>query len=114
MLVSVNGRPLPAIISPIPETPTVLDGTLFLDGSGNAVFREHQRVMIAPGEVTYTTNYTYAISDSKIEFHSATPCPPDAICAAPPAGMFLQNHLLVDMSARNNTLIYDYQLVMPD
>ena len=114
MLVGVNGRPLPAIISPIPETPTVLDGTLFLDGSGNAVVREHQRVMIAPGEVTYTTNYTYTISDSKIEFHSATPCPPDAICAAPPAGTFLQNHLLVDMSAGNGTLIYDYQLVIPD
>jgi hypothetical protein len=30
------------------------------------------------------------------------------------AGLFLQNHLLVDMSAGNGTLIYDYQLVMPD
>lgn len=114
MLVSVNSRPLPTVTSPIPEAPTVLDGTLFLDGAGNAVVREHQHVMIAPGEVTYTTNYTYTISDSKVEFHSATPCPPDAICAAPPVGTFLQNHLLVDMSAGNGTLIYNYQLVMPD
>ena len=114
MLVSVNGRPLPTVTSPIPEAPTVLDGTLFLDGGGNAVIREHQHVMIAPGEVTYTTNYTYTISDSKVAFQSATPCPPDAICAAPPVGTFLHNHLLVDMSAGNGTLVYDYQLVMPD
>ena len=114
MLVSVNGRPLPTVTFPFPEAPTVLDGTLFLDGAGNAVIREHQHVMIAPGEVTYTTNYTYTISDSKVEFHSATPCPPDAICAAPPVGTFLENHLLVDMGAGGNALIYDYQLVMPD
>lgn len=117
MLVSVNGRPLPAIISPIPETPTVLDGTLFLDGAGNAVVTVHETAMISPGEVTYTTNYTYTISDGKIEFHPVTPCPADAICAGPPVGTFFQNHLLVDMSGGNNTLLYDYQqvmLVMPD
>src|SRR5436305_14191942 len=73
MLVSVNGRPLPAIISPIPEAPTVLDGTVFLDGSGNAIIHEHQRVMIAPGEVTYNTNYTYTITDNTIHFQIDCP-----------------------------------------
>jgi len=114
MLVSVNGRPLPAIISPIPESPTVLDGTLFLDGAGNAVVREHQHVMISPGDVTYTTNYTYTISDGKIQFHIT--CPPDALalCAGPPIGTFVGSHLIVDMSGGTNALVYDYQLVMPD
>ena len=112
MLVSVNGRPLPAIISPIPESPTVLDGTLFLDGAGNAVVREHQHVMIAPGDVTYSTNYTYTVKHDKIEFY--IPCPIDAICAGPPIGTFFGTHLIVDMSGGTNALVYDYQLVMPD
>lgn len=112
MLVSVNGRTLPAIISPIPESPTVLDGTLFLDGAGNAVVRDHQRVMIAPGEVTYTTNYTYTIIDNKIQFHIA--CPIDAICAGPPIGTFVGTHLVVDMGGGANNLVYDYMLLMPD
>lgn len=112
MLVSVNGRPLPTFISPIPEAPTVLDGALFLDGAGNAVVREHQRVMIAPGEVTYNTNYTYTITDNTIQFHIN--CPIGAFCIAPPTGTFVDSHLLVDMSGGNKSLIYDYQLVMPD
>lgn len=112
MLVSVNGQPLPAIISPIPESPTVLDGTLFLDGAGNAVVRDHQRVMIAPGEVTYTTNYTYTISDNRIHFH--IDCPIGAYCAGPPIGTFVGNHLLVDMRPGAGNLVYDYMHLMPD
>lgn len=112
MLVSVNGRPLPAIISPIPESPTVLDGTLFLDGAGNAVLREHQRVMIAPGEVTYTTNYTYTTSDNTIHLHMD--CPMGAFCMGTPIGTFVGTHLLVDMSGGANNLVYEYMLVMPD
>jgi hypothetical protein len=112
MLVSVNGHPLPAIISPIPEAPTVLDGTLFLDGAGHALVREHQRVMIAPGDVTYTTNYTYTIVGGKVQFH--IDCPPNALCIAPPVGIFVDGRLLVDMSGGAGSLVYAYQLVMPD
>ena len=112
MLVSVNGRSLPTVTSPIPEAPTVLDGTLFLDGSGNALVREHQHVMIAPGDVTYTTNYTYTIDGDTIRFH--IDCPPGAFCIMPPVGSFVGTHLLVDMGGGGNSLIYDYQLVMPD
>ena len=112
MLVTVNGHPLPAVISPMPESPTVLDGTLVLDGAGNAVVRDHELVMIAPGEVTYTTNYTYSISDHKIQFH--IDCPIGAYCAGPPIGTFVGNHVLVDMSGGANNLVYDYMLVMPD
>lgn len=110
MLVTVNGRPLPAIISPIPEAPTVLDGTLFLDGAGNAIIHEHQQVMIAPGEVTYNTNYTYMITDNTIQFH--IDCPIGALCMQPPVGTFVNGHLLVTMGANN--AVYDYQLVMLD
>src|SRR3954470_14545100 len=114
MLVSVNGQSLPAIISPIPESPTVLDGTLFLDGSGKAVVRDHQRVMIAPGEVTYTTNYTYTIKDNKIQFDFACVGGPTANCPRSPIGTFVGSHLILDLSGTANELVYDYVLVMPD
>jgi hypothetical protein len=114
MLVSVNGQPLPAIVSPIPESPTVLDGTLFLDGAGNAIARDHERVMIAPGEVTYTTNYTYTIKDNKILFQFACIGGPTANCPRSPSGTFIGSHLLLDLSGTANELVYDYVLVMPD
>jgi hypothetical protein len=114
MLVGVNGRPLPAIISPIPESPTVLDGTLFLDGAGKAVVRDHQRVMIAPGEVTYITNYTYTIKGNKVEFHFECVGGPAALCPTSPIGTFVGSHILLDLSGTANQLVYDYVLVMPD
>ena len=114
MLVSVNGQPLPAIVSPIPESPTVLDGTLFLDGAGNAVVKDHERVMIAPGEVTYTTDYTYTIKDDKIVFHFDCVGGPTALCPREPTGTFIGSHLLLDLSGTANELVYDYVLVMPD
>jgi hypothetical protein len=114
MLVSVNGQPLPAIISPIPESPTVLDGTLFLDGAGNAVVRDHERVMIAPGDVTYTTNYTYTIKDNKIQFQIECVDGPTALCPRSPSGTFVGSHLILDLSGTANELVYDYVLLMPD
>lgn len=114
MLVSVNGRSLPAIVSPIPESPTVLDGTLFLDGAGNAVVRDHERVMIAPGDVTYTTNYTYTIKDNKILFQFACIGGPTANCPRSPSGTFIGSHLILDLSGTANELVYDYVLVTAD
>ena len=110
LLSAINGRPLPTYLAPLPESPTVNYSTLFLDGSGNAVLIQNQRVMISPGEVTYTTNYTYTIHDNTIQFH--IDCPPNALafCAAPPVGTFVNSHLLLDFSGGQNTLVYDYQI----
>lgn len=112
LLSSINGRPVPTYLAPMPESPTVMYSTLFLDGAGNAVLIEHRQVMISPGEVTYTTNYTYTIKDNKIEFH--IDCPLNALCAAPPVGTFLNSHLLLDFSGSGQDLLYDYQLVVGD
>ena len=112
LLRAINGRPVPTFLSPIPESPTVMYSTLFLDGAGNAIVIENRRVMISPGEVTYTTNYSYTIRGETIEFHIQ--CPPDAlmICAGPPIGTFVNSHLLVDFSGGQNSLVYDYELAV--
>jgi hypothetical protein len=110
LLTSINGRSLPTFYSPIPEAGTVTYGTLFLDGSGDAVVIEHRREMGA--DVTYTLNYTYTISENTIQFDYD--CPPYALCPLPPKGVFLNSHLLLDMSGGNNALVYDYKLVMED
>ena len=110
VLASINGRPLPTPFSPVPEAPVILNSTLFLDGTGNAVLTEWQQVMIAPGQVTYSTNYTYTIQDNTIEFHFQ--CPPDALalCASPPVGTFLNSHLYLTFGTGDNKVIYDYRL----
>lgn len=110
VLARVNGRPLPTFLSPIPESPNILSGTLFLDGAGNAVLTEHRHEMIAPGDITYTSNYTYTIRDSRIEFHFL--CPPGALCTEPPVGTFVGSHLFLDLSAGQGSIVYDYQQVV--
>lgn len=115
MLVSVNGRPLPAIVSPIPESPTVLDGTAFLDGSGNAVIREHELVMIAPGDVTYSTAYAYTIKNSSIHFRpQCVVLAGSGSCFTEPVGTFVGTHLVVDMSGDGSGPVYDFQLAHTD
>ena len=111
LLSSINGRPLPTYLAPLPESPTVTYSTLFLGSAGNAVLIEHRQVMTAPGDVTYTTNFTYSIHDNTIDFH--IDCPDNALCAAP-VGKFVNSHLLVDFSGGTGAVVYDYQLVIGD
>ena len=109
-LVSINGRSLPTFYSPIPEAPTITYGTLWLDGVSHAVITEHRKDMSGQ-EVSYTSNLTYTITGDSIQFEYN--CPPNASCVRPPKGVFVNSHLLLDMSG-NNEVVYDYMLLMPD
>lgn len=111
MLVSINGRSLPTFFSPIPEAPTITHGTLWLDGVSRAVITEHRKEMTGQ-EASYTSNYTYTIAGDVIQFEYT--CPPNASCVRPPKGVFVNSHLLLDMSGGNNEVVYDYMLLMPD
>ncbi len=108
ILTSINGKPLPTTYSAVPEAPVILSSNLYLDGAGNAYIAERRQVMIAPGEVTYVTNYTYTIRDNTIQFHFQ--CPPDALalCASPPVGTFFNSHLFLTFGTGENKVLYDY------
>jgi hypothetical protein len=110
-LVGINGRSLPTLFSPIPEAPTITYGTLWLDGVSHAVITEHRKELTGQ-EISYTTDLTYTITGDVIQFEYN--CPPNALCARPPRGVFVNYHLLLDMSGGNNEVVYDYMLVMPD
>jgi hypothetical protein len=78
---NINGRPLPTFVSPIPEGPTILSGTLFLDGSGKVVMTEQQRD-INQGDFTTTNTLDYKITGDKIEIGCFRPYPATKVCTA--------------------------------
>ena len=108
-LTAVDGRPLPTFISPVPEGPTVLSGTFFLDGSRHASADEWRRDM-SGHEYTFTARYRYTITGNVIQFDFDPHCGGPAIdCASAPKGTISGEHLLIDYSGGNNTPIYDYR-----
>ena len=112
-LTSINGRALPTFFSPAPDAPTVLNGSLYLDGAGHATIREWRRDLTG-NVVEYTTPYTYVITGNTVHFDYEHPCPPDAICAGPPTGVITGIHLILDFSGGTGDLIYDYAQYMLD
>jgi hypothetical protein len=78
---NINGRPLPTFVLPIPEGPTILSGTLFLDGSGKVVMTEQQRD-INRGDFTNTITLDYRITGDKIEIGCFRPYPATKVCTA--------------------------------
>jgi hypothetical protein len=97
VLESINGQPVPANIqAEAGDTITVLSSSLTLDGFGRAQLSEHIRYVhpnSPPGEQNYTTGYSYSIKGSRIVgqiivFDYSPPCPPNALCVAPPQGRF--------------------------
>ena len=108
ILDTINGRQLPTPLVFFPESPVITSGSLQLEPDGTAVMVEDRDVMIAPGHVTNTTNYTYTIRDNVIEFH--LDCPPTAFCSAPPIGVFRDSHLFLQFNGDGGSIVYDYEL----
>ena len=108
VLESINNQPLPANIQAGDgDTITVISSSLTLDGAGRAQLSEHIRYVhpgSPPGQVTYTTGYSYSISGSRIigqsiAFDYSPPCPPNALCAEPPVGRFMGAKLVLSWGA---------------
>jgi hypothetical protein len=112
-LSDINGRSLPTFEWPIPESPTIFSASLQLDASGEASLTQHRRQM-AGGDVTYTSTYTYKITGNQIQFDYIKPCPPNALCVAPPNGTITESGLSLAMYGSNSGIVYNFRLVAPD
>jgi len=107
----IDGRALPTPPAFTPGlTPTILSSTITLDEAGNAAVTVH-RTEWDGRDVTSTTNYTYKITGSQIEFDFSPPCPPNALCARPPRGTLFMGRLSLEMGYVNSDpILYNYRL----
>ena len=98
-LTDVDGLPLPVSAPPsvgLPG-PTIISGSMSLDLASGAIITEDRRDSQG-SQYTFTSTYTYTIHGSYIGFIPATPCPPAAICTAPPIGEIVDNTLRVRLT----------------
>ena len=109
-LEDISGRPLPTFISPIPEGPTIVYAHLQLTADGKATLAEARHEMTG-GDVVFTTTYTYQINGNQIQFDYDPPCPPNALCAAPPRGTISGSRLTLAMYGANSGVVYNFRLV---
>ena len=112
VLAFINGRPVPTTFSPQPDAPTILSADLQLNAFGLASLTERRRE--TSGNFTeYTTNYTYTITGDQIQFDYNPPCPPNALCAAPPEGTFAGSNLTLAMYGAHSGVVYVFRYVGP-
>ena len=108
MLINIDGRPVPTTMTPVPESPTVLSGSIFLDGGRHATVSE-QRRDISGNEYSWIVRYRYTISGNVVHFDYDPTCGgPAADCAILPIGTIDGPHLLMDYSGGQKLLVYDY------
>lgn len=110
VLDTINGRALPTFVSAIPEGPTILAATLQLSASGTASLTELRREMDGT-RLNVTSHYTYLIAGDQIQFDYDPPCPPNALCAAPPRGTISGSHLTLAMYGANSGIVYEFSYV---
>ena len=93
------------------QSATIVSGSLILYNSGLAVLEENQ-LKSAGGVTLVTSRLRYNISGATIEFSFETPCPPNAICVAPPTGELLDNgiHAQIVWPPLPTTVVYRYQI----
>ncbi|MDQ3673486.1 MAG: hypothetical protein M3365_03795 [Gemmatimonadota bacterium] len=90
VLESVNSTPPPVLIhSRDGYTTTVIWSTLSFDDAGMATLVERMLRTSPndpPTDQTYTTRYSFRTTEENILFDYSPPCPPNALCVAPPIG----------------------------
>ena len=107
----IDGRALPTPPAFTPGmTPTILSSTITLDDAGIAAVTVH-RTEWDGRDVISTSNYTYKITGTHIEFDYSPPCPPNALCVAPPKGTLFLGRLSLEMGYVQSTpILYNYRL----
>ncbi|HET6546430.1 MAG TPA: hypothetical protein VFG55_06765, partial [Rhodanobacteraceae bacterium] len=108
ILESVDGHPLPAIVSAGPaETSFILSATIMLDDAGNAVRSEHWRYTYQPNhtdEGTFVAHLQYRLSEDNITVGMFQPCGSAALCEGNKVGKLTPTTL---------TLAYEHDPTAP-
>jgi hypothetical protein len=105
----IDGRALPTPPAFTPGlTPTILSSTATLDRAGNAAITVHETAWDG-SDVTFTSNYTYRITGSRVDLTCSPPYNPYALCA-PLKGTFFFGRLSLEMGHVNSDpILYNYR-----
>ena len=110
-LTDINGQHLPYTRPATNGSPsaTIVSGSLTLYNSGVAILEENQ-LNSAGGTTLVRSRLRYKITGAAIEFSLEPPCPPNAICAAPPTGQILDNgiHAEITWPPLPSAVVYRY------
>jgi len=110
-LTDINGQHLPYTLPATNGSPsaTIVSGSLTLYNSGVAILEENQ-LNSTGGTTLVRSRLRYKITGAAIEFSLEPPCPPNAICAAPPTGQILDNgiHAEIAWPPLPSTVVYRY------
>ena len=109
VLESVNGQPLPAVLSPLPEESiSVLSATLEFDSKDHVTWAERRRELSnnVPRETVYTTRLDYRRDGPTVEI-GYFDCPPNALCPLF-TGVFIDTklHLTVGWFSPTDPIVY--------
>lgn len=112
VLESINGQPLPAILSPIPEaTVSVLSATLAFRANGEVIWTERRREVSdnVPREFTSTKTLYYRWSEHYVEIMASRTCDDAGVCQGF-TGVFAgrQLQLTVGWFSPTTRIIYEY------
>jgi hypothetical protein len=117
-LESFNNQPLPTFTyASGGDTTTLFSAILVLDGASNAMIATHSRQVdpgLPPRDATDTVRYTYRVVGDSIAFDYSPPCPPNALCVAPPYGKSTSTTLTLYSGFTGAYAVYLYRLITLD
>jgi hypothetical protein len=117
-LESFNNQPLPIVVyAGGGDTITLFSAILVLDGAAHAMIATHSRQVhpsLPPRDATDTARYTYRVVGDSIAFDYSPPCPPNALCVAPPYGKSTSTTLTLNSGFIGINANYLYRLLASD
>ena len=117
-LESFNNQPLPTFLNAGGgDTTTIFSAILVLDGAANAMIATHSRQVhpnTPPRDATDIVRYTYRVVGDSVAFDYSPPCPPNALCVAPPYGKSTSTTLTLYSGYTGANATYLYRLLVSD
>ncbi len=107
VLHDISGRPLPTYLAPTPGlTVTIVSGAVVFSGANHATITEH-RINEDGTESDFSTNYTYKVTGTTIEFEPDVVCPD--LCVGPPVATVTVSGITIDIAPwQPGWIVYNY------